>query len=285
MVFIEPIQCSNCGRKGRPGENGFGSLQKGQDMVIRCDCGNVIRIDSPRDQSILSENTFCRLEGASNYFERGDVHIESCSVTKIKFQRSFDFVCKAFVSPNSPIYVTEKWLNKDGMEILSAGYWESASNKERQIEIEVGWAVYGLVELEDLPTWYVHFYSAITHAINGLYKSALLDYAVAFEAFIESFLVEYLTLRYDKDIARYLLKTTWQVEKRCNNLLNLAIGHRLSECPDVYQPWNMKVRDLRNRLIHGEHISINKDAAENAHQATYQAIRWIQSLVGQKEII
>jgi hypothetical protein len=41
---------------------------------------------------------------------------------------------------------------------------------------------------ESSPTWRVQYYSAVGQLINRLFKPALLDYAVAFEVFVEDYL-------------------------------------------------------------------------------------------------
>jgi hypothetical protein len=67
--------------------------------------------------------------------------------------------------------------------------------------VQIAWPVHGLVDIELISTWYIHFYSGITHTENGLYKAAILDYAAAFETFLESYLFMKLSSRYDKQVA------------------------------------------------------------------------------------
>ena len=144
--------------------------------------------------------------------------------------------------------------------------------------VEVSWMVYGLVDIEELPAWYVHFYSAITQLHRGLYKAALLDYAVCFETFLETFLGEQLRNQHASDVSEYLLRHSRRVEDRSKRLLELAVGHRLTERDDVYQPWNEHVREIRNKLAHGARIPVDRKTAERAHDAVCQAIRWIESV-------
>ena len=169
--------------------------------------------------------------------------------------------------------VKESMIRKDGMTLLSSVFPNEAGDASEQ---QVSWLVHGLVDIDKLPTWYVHFYSAIAHAENGFCKPALLDYAVAFETFVETFLEEHLRQKYGSQVAEYLLRRTWHIEDRVKGLLELATEHRLSEREDVYQPWDKHVRGPRNDLSHGLSVSVNEEAVERAHQAVYQALRWIQ---------
>lgn len=277
-MYVEPIECPTCGRRGRPGEAGFQVDSTRQHFRVHCDCGEVFEVESPCDQCILSTNPFSRLSAASNHCEHGQVTMVPGGTAEVSFQKPFDFACRAFLTPQGmPIVVKELNLTSDGMTILSS----FLKDEPTVAEATVNWLVYGLTDVDDLPTWYVHFYGAIGHLENGLHKSALLDYAVAFESFIESFLAEHLSRRYGKAVSEYLLHRTWRVQERCNALLELAVEHRLSERSDVYQPWDEHVREPRNALVHGEVRPIGRENAEKAHQAVYQAIRWVEDIAQQ----
>jgi len=160
--------------------------------------------------------------------------------------------------------------------LILAGRYEVDGNTPKAVA--VSWSVYGLISIADLPAWFIQFYAAATHLVNGLYKPALLDYAVAFELFLESFLRMKLTARFGTIHAEYLLRKGWRVEDRCKDILQLATGHRMTDRNDVFQPWDIFVRRPRNELAHGQRIDIDNIAVESAHQATYQAIRWIETL-------
>jgi hypothetical protein len=154
--------------------------------------------------------------------------------------------------------------------------------------ISLNWHVYGLVELDSLPAWHVQYYSALTHLINGLFKPALLDYAIAFEIFIASFLRERLTTSFGASMTDYVLRRTEKIEERVKGLLEQACGQSMSSHTDVYQPWHSHtdvyqpwhdhVQRPRNHVAHGKPIVIDTAEAERAHQAIWQAIRWIESL-------
>jgi hypothetical protein len=196
--------------------------------------------------------------------------------TEVKFNRGFDFPCKVYFTPEgSPIMAKEIFLQGDQMTVVSS-IWPGRSLTSEPVR--VAWLIFGLIDIEALPTWYIHFYSAITQVSNGLYKTGLFDYAVSFETFVESFLAERLGQRYGNELSEFLLRRTWRIEDRCKELLKLAVGRRLTERDDVYQPWERYVRDIRNRLAHGERIAVDREAAERAHDAVYQAIRWIESV-------
>jgi hypothetical protein len=279
-MYIEPIECKQCGRKGRPGEKGFRSSSHGTRDDVHCDCGSDFQVEPAHDQRILSGNAFVRLSAASNHEEEGVVTLAPGKATKVVFAKPFDFPCKAFLTPQGgPMLVKELTIRKDGMTLLSSVFPNEIGDASEQ---QVSWLVHGLVDIDKLPTWYVHFYSAITHAENGFCKPALLDYAVAFETFVETFLEESLRQTYGSQVAEYLLRRTWHIEDRVKELLELATGHRLSEREDVYQPWDKHVRRPRNDLSHGLPVSVNEKAVETAHQAVYQALRWIQDMSTQQ---
>jgi hypothetical protein len=281
-MFIEPIRCNNCHRAGRPGELGFSTSQQGNSLSIHCNCGNTITVDAPRDQCILSPNMFTRLAAASNYCEVGMVKLKPGTSVTVKFQRPFDFPSKAHLTPISssqqPFLVKEYSLHHDSMIVLSSYAGNSDPNQD---DLAVSWIVHGLVDIDALPAWYTQFFSAIRHLESELYKPALLDYAASFEMFISELLNKQLTGRYDMQVAQYLLKRQEGIEKRCTELLEFTIDHRLTERNDVYQPWQQRVQQPRNALSHGARLSVNREEAEAAHQAVYQAIRYVQSLVGQ----
>ena len=278
-MYIAPVKCPGCGRTGRPAEVGFRAAFEVGGVVIQCDCGQSISLrgEEARDQQILSANTFSRLSAASNHFESGTVRIQPGHASEIRFTRPFDFPCKAFLTPNAPVALRADFLAGDKVRVLSSILPSHTSLPE---VVEIDWSVYGLVGIDSLPTWYVHFYAALTQLENGFFKPALLDYAVAFEVFLETFLTERLSQRFSPDASSYLLRRTPRVEERAKELLELAIGCNLTSRDDVYQPWDRDVRKPRNQLAHGDRLVIDRDAALRAHSAAYQAIRWIQGQAG-----
>lgn len=194
----------------------------------------------------------------------------------VAFGRRFDYPCKAYLtSEGTGLYLREAFLQNDRMLILSA---VPSGCPVPTIPVRVHWAVYGLVDLNLLPNWYVQFFAAMTQIETGLYKAALFDYAAAFEVFLESRLDVHLTARYGAQLSEYLMKRIWRIEDRCKDLMELAIGRRFTERADVYQPWDRDVREPRNRLAHGERFEVTREMAEAAHSAVYQGIRWIESV-------
>jgi hypothetical protein len=113
---------------------------------------------------------------------------------------------------------------------------------------------------------------------NRLYKPALLDYAIAFEIFLEAYLRSRLNARLGPRATEAMLKENWRVRDRCKKVLRLATGYGMSDRNDVYQPWDVHVRKPRDDVAHGRKSTVKLEEAEKAHQAVYQAIRWIESL-------
>lgn len=276
-MLINPIQCSSCGKKGRPGVAFNHSIDGLHHHRLHCDCGNTFDLINPRDQCILSDNVFARLGALSNHQESGLTHVTPGGSTKVVFRRAFDFPCRAFLTPcgNQAIYAKELFLDNEGMVILAGRHFTNTASLEA---IQVSWSVYGLVEIDELSAWYIQFYAATTHLANGLFKPALMDYSGAFELFLESTLRSRLGARFGADCTELILRKSWRVEDRCKDILELATGHKLTEYPEIYQPWDTCVRKPRNDIAHGKVVTVGAQEAEAAHQATYQAIRWIENL-------
>jgi len=272
MPSIKPILCTNCKKSGWPGDGNFQSETDKFGTTVYCKCGHVIPIESPRDYNILSTNDLVRLYEASNQSEFGDVELIPGKTASIEFRSKFDYICKVFFTPQAPVIVKEYSLTLTGMRLISSPL---AANLTKS---KVSYYVCGLVDLDTISTWYILFYSAISDNINGLYKMAILNYSASFEAFLDEYLRELLTKQHGEDMANYLLEKEWRVEEKCKSLLSLATKHKLSEENEIYQPWDENVRTIRNKLMHGNILSVNREDAEKAHSATYQAIRWVQNL-------
>lgn len=274
--MIKPLVCDKCGRTGYPAEQGFRRSYVGTEETIHCECGHKFHSYYDRDQHIMSGNIFVRLGAASNHSQHGTVMITPGILTIIKFDKSFDFIGNVFFTPERvPVFVKEIHSTGEEITIVSSVPMNCELPSE---QVKLHWTVYGLVDVDALPTWFIHFYSAIVNANNRFWKPALLDYAVAFEIFMETFLYESLSKNFSERIAKFLLKKTWQIENRTKELLELAVDHRLTEDNEIYKPWNDWVREPRNRLSHGEKLITDYDDIERAHRAVYQAIRWIESL-------
>jgi len=274
-MFIEPMKCSHCHKTGRPGELGFGVRGDGESYVIHCECGNQIPVPNARDQLLLSQNELCRLGAIANYNERGTIQIIPGACESVTFRRPIDFICKAYLVPDTLVHLKEDWIQKESMVILSSTLRDKPPDKQL---VTINWQIYGLVDIDALPSWYVLFCGAVTNGVKLLSKPALLDYAASFEAFLADFLKVFLTQLYGESLALFLLRRNWRVEDRCKDLLYLATGFKMSDRSDVYLPWDQDVRKPMDKVRHGEHLSVDKDDAERAHQAVYQAIRWIESL-------
>jgi hypothetical protein len=132
---------------------------------------------------------FPRLSAASNHMESGTVTIPPGHAHDVTFAKPFGFPCRAFLTPNAMVALKETNLTGEGMRILCSML---PSHSRVPDVVEVFWLVPGLVDIDSLPTWYVHFYGALTQLESGLYKTALIDYAVAFETFTEAFLADSL---------------------------------------------------------------------------------------------
>jgi len=269
-MFIPPITCPACSRTARPGEEGF----QDSNTEIHCACGQTIP-DASVDQRILSTNIFARLGATANHVQYGSVAFPVGRSLDVTFSDPFEVVPVPFLTPQAPILVGTKHVGPKGMLVLSSA---AGSEKLGDDPVRVSWLAFGLRDVASLPTWWIIFFGAVTHAMNGLYKAALLDYAAAFEAFLEQILRQKLKAKFGPELAEYLLRRAWRIEERAKDLLELATGHRLAERDDVYQPWLRDVKEPRDHLIHGKPLSVSEKHSEAAHSASFQAIRWTESV-------
>ena len=244
---------------------------------------------------VLSKHLFLRLQAVSNYMEGGNVEILPGRMYEIVFQKPIDIVSLVQTNrilsgsekrPHGSLHVKEERRKKDRIRILSSfSRMEGPLTNEN---VRVDWSVVGLVNTDTLPIWFIYFYSAISQYYNAwetstdaIYKLSLINYALSFETFIEDFLRRHLIKMYDERLAEYILGKTWRIEDRCKDLLELVTGQRLTGRMDVYQDWDSYVRLPRNELSHGKPVNVDYYGVEKAHQATYQALRWVGSLLNE----
>lgn len=274
-MFIKPIECDVCHR--RDDLQFIGQLST---FRAKCKCGNELQVS--RDQMILFNQFYGRLEALSNHIQWGSVESTPGMIDRITFTEPFELVGHVSLTPVVPtgfpngIYPGEIMTNN--IELL---FGTSVVLKEalRFAEpIKVNWRVYGLIKVDSLPIWLVQFYSAMIQSMRGRLKPALLDYSIAFELFVEAFLRGRLGNSCGPDTTDYLLDKLWRIDERVKDLMKQVCGYRLSDGPDVYGPWDEYVRKPRNQIAHGQQINIDSGDLEKAHQAVWQAIRWIESL-------
>ena len=275
--MIKPIVCENCGCKSYPGET-TSYFHKGKSIIgIVCGCGHSFDIEYSRDQHILSNNEDFRLTTASNCFETEYIDFYVGQEITVKLKKKFDVIgeVELLVSSSLPITAKEVLDDERGMKIITS---IAPSHEIPKEPIKIRWVVHGLTNIESMPTWWVHFYSAISKAKKHIWKSALLDYAVSFEIFIETFLAESLSSKFGEKVSNHLLKKNWQVEGRVKELLDIATGQKLSDAKEIYNDWYKYVKEPRNKLSHGSELTINSNDVNKAHIAVYQAVRWIEKL-------
>lgn len=275
-VYIEPLTCPKCGFSRGPGASGFGSSSGPLGTTFNCDCGGKISLDpqSQRDQLVLSRGPFTRLQALANFRDGGTAPITPGVTTTIRLSQPVELLLKVFLTPygRRPVAMKEIVVASDTIQVVSS--ISEGDDEARKID-RFGWSVYGLINVDSLPTWEIHFCGAVAQLYSGAYKSAVLDYSTTFEVFLEATLNERLSEMYGTEMATYLLKRTQRVEDRTRDLLRM-LGVAFATHAAVYQPWDEGVRKLRNRLAHGDRTAIDYETAERAHDATYQAIRWIQ---------
>jgi hypothetical protein len=276
-MFINPVECDVCHRRDTGGLQFSGQFST---FKTKCTCGNEFEITT--DRLVLFGGLYGRLEALSNHVQYGAVECAPGIIDRVTFKEPFEFVGHVSLTPVAPrgfpngIYPGEIMTNN--IELL---FGTSVVLKEalRFAEpIKVNWRVYGLIKVDSLPIWLVQFYSAMIQSMRERLKPALLDYSIAFELFVEAFLRGRLGNSCGPDMADYLLDKLWRIDERVKDLMKQVCGYRLSDGPDVYGPWDEYVRKPRNQIAHGQQINIDSEDVEKAHQAVWQAIKWIESL-------
>ena len=254
----------------------------GQLSVLKAKCGGGREFPVSKDQMVLFGGLYGRLDALSNHVQYGSVESAPGMIDRITFKEPFELVGHVSLTPVVPtgfpngIYPGEIMANNTELLFGTSVVLPEALQFGQPIKIH--WRVYGLVKLDNLPIWLVQFYSAMIQLMKGRLKPALLDYSTAFELFIESFLRARLCNSYGPDMAEYLLDRAWRIDERVKDLMKQACGIRLTDGPDVYTPWDEYVRKPRNQIAHGQQINIDSESVEKAHQAVWQAIKWVESL-------
>jgi len=245
------------------------------DLTVKCDCGHSFLVTNPDDQNILSRNPFNRLDALFKDHEYGGLWLQPGQLATITFSKPFSLVARTFFTPmgSTAVFAKEAFIQPSQMAVL-AGVPGGAAPKP----VHIRWSVYGLHDIASVPLWRLQLYSAVSQIESRLFKLAVLEYASCFELFVESFLRGRLAPKLPPPKIDSLLKKNWKIETRVKALLKTATGKSLTDRPDVYTAWDTQVRKPRNNLAHGKPITLEEAGAQAAHSATYDAIRWVQSL-------
>jgi hypothetical protein len=204
---------------------------------------------------VLFDQLYGRLEALSNHVQYGSVECTPGMTERITFEEPFEFVGHVSLTPITPrgfpngIYPGEIMVNNIELLFGTSVVLEEALRFGESVK--VNWRVYGLTKVDSLPIWLVQFYSAMIQLMKGRLTPALLDYSIAFELFVEAFLHARLSNSCGSDMANYLLDKVWRIDERIKDLMKQVCGYRLSDGPDVFQPWDEYVRKPRNQIANG----------------------------------
>jgi hypothetical protein len=207
--------------------------------------------------------------------EAGIAHLRPGDFTEIVLASDFDILGPLVTTPQGPMVAKSEMVSAKKMMVFTSrvpGYPDDAP-------VGVAWLVYGIRGPDQAPGWWLQLFAATQNATTWRAKPAIIDYAGAFELFVETVLTTTLTAKYGDVLAKYILDRSKWIEERVKIPLELAIGHRLSEgardSNRVYHDWRAKVKDVRDDLAHGTKRDVTPEQAEEAHQATIAAMRWI----------
>jgi hypothetical protein len=302
-MHIEKLQCESCKKLGWLNEfPGYAIDPQKPELELYCDCGHTTHYTDPatiQDHRILSNSPTDRFSALSNAVEFGEIVVLLGDVHYESFSQPLDHLADVNVN----IVKLEDW-NAHRYPIvydkathgfkLFVGQLGRARNDEPKTDswVNVRWEAQGL--RGPTPPWYAHFYSATVYAYEQSHKFALLEYAATFEVFLEAFLRTELTNRYkDTQLVDHILDKTWNVTERLKKLLEFATGKKMYDKKDalyrvwhgIYDEWFDKVQTPRNDIAHGKPVNLGDNGINEANQAVYQALRWLQSLVGTRALL
>lgn len=288
LSVLAPVSCPRCGRTGYPGWHPFVGTYPHIDEAsgvwhtetLTCSCGHRFDVSFDMRLHALSESPFSRWFAASNAYEAGTVDITIGTIAPVRLKEPCDLVGLVLLRPvgeDAPRGLVLKELiagDGGGIDILSA--WAPGTEALPQaVRVQVHWQVFGLRGIEALNIGRVQFYAAMIHAKDRLWKPALLEYASAFEAYVERYLHGILARRFGEQAAHHLLSENKGIEGRVTGFLRLVAGYELKDEPDLFRDWQEAVQQRRNKLAHGVRMGIGAADVERAHQAVYRAIDWM----------
>jgi hypothetical protein len=120
-------------------------------------------------------------------------------------------------------------------------------------------------------------HDAVHELSRGDYESSFINYAVAFEMFVQRHLEEKSDVLVGVDGRTTLLKRMRSIEERVTTVLTVAVGRSLAAWPS-YTDWKESVQTPRNLLLHGEPVTLGVTEVEKAHSAVCGAIYWMLTL-------
>lgn len=236
--------------------------------IIHC---SACRRNFTRLDAVAHPNLFIRWAAIATHMEVGQVDLRPGDYATVKLRSQFDVVGPLVTTARGPILAKASFAWDGSLDMYTS---RSPGNPDDQ-PIGVAWLVYGIQASDMVPGWWLQLFAAIQSAADLRAKPAIIDYAGAFELFVETVLTDTLTTKYDSTVAAHILNRTQAVTERVRMPLELATGHQLTEDHAIYDAWTTKVRKVRNALAHGGGPPLNPGDAEEAHQATIAAMRWI----------
>lgn len=280
-MFIRQIECPNCRKQGRL-DSEFFFNRTGREYNAKCRiCNTLFPLEDHWVQRVLSAHPSSRLSALSNHSEFGEISIKPGEIARIDFKTPFDVVTRATFCPQGSRskIVRDEHLSKESMSVIAAD-----SDLTKGGDIRAFWKVEGLINVDQKPAWYLQLYSAATHVVHGLYRPAVIDYALAFELILEETIRRHLYIKCGEECSSYIMDKNWRVEDRCKQVLELATGHRMTDHPGMYNSWDKHVRKLRNSIAHGKCQPLDEKQVQKTHEAAFQAIWWLECLEPKRTI-
>ncbi len=114
------------------------------------------------------------------------------------------------------------------------------------------------------------------------WRLAVVESAVAFEAWVSRYLRERLAACGTSDVEQFFLDSRGlprSMTSIAQKLVKQLTGHNFGET-DEYKAWASKVRDLRNDIVHGKRFDVTREQAIRAYDAMKAAIKNIKENSG-----
>jgi hypothetical protein len=281
-MYIDPFTCE-CGYKAYAGdrEGATFRIERGIPKVhFVCRCGrehDLANNQQTIDQLALSSNVYAAMFGLSNASQEEEIVTRVAAPFVVHYNPPFEMLGfvghEVLTKGYSPVMDSDRSML--GGVVLS----EDPHVLTSEEGVSLIYRAVGLRNTGKLAVWHVLFYGGLIARKQEAYKFAVIEFAVAFEAYLNQLLETTLSAKYGAAVTKMLLNKTNKLERRFTELLELAIGHKHSERDDIYGAWQRDVQGKRNDVAHGIPTVVSAQDAYRAQYVSYSAIRWLADLL------
>jgi hypothetical protein len=279
------VRCQACGYR----QNLKASEIKDPSKIICTgkDCDVTFSAKEGIKRAIASDNDYMAWCFISDTMIYGKAEIIIGTAKTITLETPVKAVKKVFLyqddseSDDGTIYLVHKFALPDKLVIIS-----STSEERVGKPVDVNWTVYANMEEESIQPWRDYLRKAKESLINEDYPDAIIEAEIAVEVTLEEIVWELLIKRkkLDEDVADWILNQMKGVSDRSKQVMELAIGKKISDIdPVVYKAWVNSVAKKRNLIVHQGYTASKEEALE-AIGAAFEIIWLMLELVDRKPV-